>query len=260
MTLSLAPNEAHIWLVNPQSITDEALLQSYFPLMNEAESTQQQRFLRPIDRHRYLVTRALARTTLSHYMNRAPEDWKFDFNDYGRPEVSADQQDIPLRFNISHTNELIAMVVNLTDDAGVDVEDVSRRVGVMSIADFSFAPGESKDLQSLTGQEQKDRFFLYWTLKEAYIKARGMGLSLPLSKFSFHRSRGQDLFIDFDPDFKDQASFWQFLCYTPTDKHWMSVAFQNQITPDYNIRMFWVVPGQSKREVTYNPAMKTLQG
>lgn len=257
MTLALAPNEAHIWLVNPQTITDDDVLQGYFPLMNEAESAQQQRFLRPIDRHRYLVTRALARTTLSRYMDRAPASWKFTFNKWGRPEIDPDQLEIPLRFNISHTNELIAILVNLQHDAGIDVEDLSRRVGVMSIADFSFAPGESQDLQSLEGETQKQRFFLYWTLKEAYIKARGMGLAIPLSQFSFHRSGGDTLYIDFDEDFGDQARRWQFQCFAPTDKHWMSVAFQGEPTPDYKIRVFWTVPMQSEEEENLEPVMET---
>ncbi len=255
--LSLSQGEAHVWLVDPTKITNTDLLQSYFPLMNEEESIQQQRFYRERDQHRYLVTRALARTTLSRYIRRNPSDWEFVFNEYRRPEITPTQQEIPLRFNLSHTQGLIACLVNLDQDAGVDVEDITRNTGVMNIANYSFAPGETKALLAAQQEVQQHLFFVYWTLKEAYIKARGMGLSLPLNRFSFHRSTQSTIHIDFTPDFDDHPQHWQFLRYQPTDQHILSVAFHRPNLPNFTLRVFWVTPLQSYREINLTPDAQT---
>lgn len=240
--LSLSNHEAHIWLVDPDEITDPAVIQAYFGLMNEEETAQQQRFLRPQDRHRYLVTRALVRTTLSRYMNREPHTWQFVKNAYHRPEIAPEQQQIPLRFNITHTNGLIGCLVNLVQDAGIDAEDITRTTGVMNIANFSFAPEETKTLLACPESERKRLFFIYWTLKEAYIKARGMGLALPLHQFSFHRSNEQNICIDFSDDFDDHAQHWEFFRYQPTDRHILSLAFCKQNGPGYRVQMIQCHP------------------
>ena len=256
-TLLLPKNEAHIWLVDPRMITSTSLLEQYFPLMNEAESVQQQRFYREVDRHRYLVTRALVRTTLSRYIQRSPDEWEFVFNEYKRPDIAPQQQEIPLRFNLSHTRGMIACLVNLEQDAGVDVEDITRSTGVMNIANYSFASGETEALLNADPERQKHLFFQYWTLKEAYIKAKGMGLALPLNRFSFHRSRDRSICIEFQPGMADSPEHWQFVRYEPSEQHILSVALHRPNRPRFAIRVFQVTPLGKHQELHLSPVAHT---
>ena len=106
-------------------------------------------------------------------------------NVHGRPEILDRPAGVPdLRFNLSHTDGLIACAVTIGREVGVDVEHVGRRL-THDIAGRFFAPREVADLKSLPVAEQPRVFFDYWTLKEAYIKARGFGLALPLGDFAF---------------------------------------------------------------------------
>lgn len=240
--IALRSDEAHVWLVNPDDITDPTMIHGFFSLMNEAETVQQQRFVREKDRHRYLITRALVRTTLSRYIARDPASWQFVTNTHHRPDIAPEQQHLPpLRFNLTHTNGLIACLVNWEHDAGIDAEEKTRHTGVINIANFAFAPQEIQHLLQTTGEQQKHQFFVYWTLKESYIKARGMGLALPLHLFSFHRSNATSVVVEFADGFGDRSQDWQFLQYHPTDRHILSLAFHRKDRPDYTVR-FWKWP------------------
>ena len=92
-----------------------------------------------------------------------------------------------LRFNLSHTDGLVVCLVAVEREIGVDVEHTARAGSVgIEIAERFSSPSEVAELRSLPFADQRSRFFDYWTLKEAYIKARGLGLHLPLDQFSFH--------------------------------------------------------------------------
>jgi len=113
------------------------------------------------------------RTTLSRYAAVKPADWQFINNAHGRPELLDRPANAPdLRFNISHTDGLIACAVTIGREVGVGVEQVSRRLS-HDVAGRHFAPGEVNDLRRLPEDEQQRVFFDYWTLKEAYSKALG---------------------------------------------------------------------------------------
>lgn len=148
------------------------------------------------------------RTVLSKYVDVPPEAWRFVTNEYGRPEIDEPKEARWLKFNLSHTNGLIALIIARDREVGVDVEDRERRGRMLAVADRYFSPSEVEALRSLPTGEQLDRFFLYWTLKESYIKARGMGLAIPLSQFSF--GIASDISIAFDPKLDDEPSSWQF--------------------------------------------------
>src|SRR5205823_5574435 len=118
--------------------------------------------------------------------------------DYGRPET-ANSEASNLSFNISHTHSLIVLGVTRGRALGVDVENFRAREVSIDVADRYFAPQEVAVLNASPQHEQQYRFFEYWTFKESYIKARGMGLSLPLDKFSFHYPDDGAVGIDIDP-------------------------------------------------------------
>lgn len=213
--LSITSTDAHIWLAFYDGIDDERLLASYRAVLTDAERAQEQRFHFARDRRRYLVTRALVRTVLSRYVPIAPADWTFSTNAYGCPAI-ANAQAGDLSFNLSHTHSLIVLAVTRGRAVGVDVENVRAREVSIGIADRFFAPQEVAALNTVPPQDQQDRFFEYWTFKEAYIKARGMGLSLPLDKFSFHYAGDRDVALAIDPALGDDAARWHFWQFRPT--------------------------------------------
>lgn len=209
--LELSENEVHLWFAFPNEIRDEALLQRYHGFLTPEEAHQRQRFHFEKHRHQYLITRALIRTLLSRYEHLAPADWRFEKNQYGRPHISPTHTVKPLHFNLSHTEGLIACAVVLNREVGVDVEDIRRGGDLIQIADRFFSPREVEDLMALPAEHQESRFFDYWTLKESYIKARGMGLSIPLDQFSFHLERNQPrMAISIDERQNDPPERWQF--------------------------------------------------
>lgn len=206
----LAPGEAHLWHVAPEAVRDPALLAACDALMTADERARGARFIPLQVRHRHLVTRALVRRTLSRYADIPPAAWRFVENAHGRPEIDPACGAGGLRFNLSHTDGLIVCLVARELDVGVDVEDTARRLDdAMAIAARFFSPREAAALAAVPEPERLDRFFQYWTLKESYIKARGMGLALPLAAFSFDVDRDPPA-IAFEPPIEDDPSAWQF--------------------------------------------------
>jgi 4'-phosphopantetheinyl transferase len=124
-----------------------------------------------------------------------------------------------LRFSISHTHSLIVLAVTRGRALGVDVENVCARDASLDIAERFFSPSEVATLAGAPAKEQRDRFFEYWTLKESYIKARGMGLSLPLDKFSFRYPDARSVEIVIDPELADHPGRWQFWQFRPRPEY-----------------------------------------
>jgi 4'-phosphopantetheinyl transferase len=222
--IPLTPEEVHVWLAFYDEIGDERLHAAYRELLDPAERAQEPRFYFARDRRRYLVTRALVRTVLSQYIAVAPQDWTFSTNAYGRPHaVNAPAQEAELSFNISHTHSLIVLGVTRRRALGVDVENVRDRQASIEIADRYFAPPEIEILNAAPRHEQQYRFFEYWTFKESYIKARGMGLSLPLDQFSFHYPGDRTVGIAIDPALADDAARWQFWQFQPAPEYLVAI-------------------------------------
>lgn len=194
--------------------------------MNEEEKVRQQRFHFERHQHQYLITRALVRTVLSRYASISPADWQFQKNDWGRPEIKDNSCEVPLKFNLSHTDGLIVCAVSLGYEIGVDLENRSRREVNLKIADRYFAPDEVAELRSLPESQQMDRFFDYWTLKESYIKACGKGLAIPLNQFCFDLGRPGEIAISFDNALDDSPKQWKFYRFNPTSEHWAALAVQ----------------------------------
>lgn len=257
----LTASERHIdvWLAHYQEISDAALHAEYRALLTEEERRQEFRFYFPDDQRRYLVTRAMVRTVLSRYLDIAPAEWRFANNEYGRPAIAnLGPEACDLRFNISHTRGLIALGVTQERELGVDVEDILTREVSLEIADRFFAPAEVAELATVPRERQQDRFFEYWTFKESYIKARGMGLSIPLGQFSFHYPHERAVSIAIDPQLGDDANRWSFWQYRPTAAHLLAICAERREggTPSLTLRQ--VVP-LAREKVLQPELLKTSE-
>jgi 4'-phosphopantetheinyl transferase len=247
---SITPDEIHIWLASYDEIADERLHAAYRELLDAAEREQEPRFYFARDRRRYLVTRALVRSVLARYLAIDPKECRFSTNAYGRPDIANTQPgEGGLSFNISHTHSLIVLGVARGRELGVDVENVKAREVSLDIADRYFAPPEVKVLAGRPSHEQQFRFFEYWTFKESYIKARGMGLSLPLDKFSFHYPDDRSVGIAIDAELADDPGRWQFWQFQPAPEYLVAICAERvgALTPRLIVRQ--TVPMQSEQPV-----------
>ena len=241
--IPLAPDEIHLWLAFYDQIDDEHLHAAYRSLLNAAEREQEPRFYFARDRRRYLITRALVRTVLSRYTPVDPAEWMFSTNAYGRPEIAnPEAAEAGLSFNISHTHSLIVLGVTRGRALGVDVENFRAREVSLDIADHYFAPQEVTALSAVPAHEQQYRFFEYWTFKESYIKARGMGLSLPLDKFSFHYRDDRAVDIAIHPELADDAARWQFWQFRPSPDYLVAICAERNGGPSPRLVVRQAVP------------------
>lgn len=133
----------------------------------------------------FIVNRALVRRVLSRYAAVAPTAWEFARNPCGKPVVSAPGVAQPPRFNLSHAGEYTLCAVSPAVAVGIDIEAHDNGAALLAVADQYFSERELADLRALPEARQASTFFDYWTLKEAYLKARGEGLVQPLDSFSF---------------------------------------------------------------------------
>jgi 4'-phosphopantetheinyl transferase len=201
------------------------LAASYRQLLCSEERVRYESLLFERDKSLFLAARALLRTALSHYLALQPRDWRFATNEYGKPHIgNADAAD-QLQFNISHTQGLaICAISRARVQLGVDAEWLLRHGETLSVAHRYFSAPEAAALLQTRPEHQRLQFFRYWTLKESYIKARGLGLSIPLDRFSFILEDGHPIRIEFDPRLGDDHRRWQFLQLTAGPAHLAAVA------------------------------------
>jgi 4'-phosphopantetheinyl transferase len=198
--LTLAPRHVDVWFTLPGDAAAPSLIGEYERLLSADEAGRYHRFAFDIHRHHFLVAHALLRTTLSNYASVDPRAWIFTTGPYGRPEVSVPAGVPALRFSLTHTDGLVAVAVTTESDIGIDAEPIGRRASNIDIARRYFAAEEAYALEALAPADRQRGFLDYWTLKEAYIKAIGVGLATPLDSFAIQRRtppgirflRGQD--------------------------------------------------------------------
>ena len=234
-------NAVHVDLVHSDSPDAWAQHQGYRALLSAEEHDRMARLVFERDRRRFLLTRVLVRTMLSRYAGVPPADWSFIANVHGRPEIVDRPQGVPdLRFNLSHTDGLIACAVTIGREIGVDVEHLGRRL-THDVAKRFVAPNEVSALRELPEDQQQHAFFDYWTLKEAYIKARGLGLALPLADFAFRLAPPAPPQITFERSLEDDAATWQFHQEWPTPLHRLGLAVRRE-GADLPVRIRFAVP------------------
>ena len=140
-----------------------------------------------------------------------PADWRFATGERGKPYIVAPELATRLHFNLTNTHGLVACAVSVAHTAvGVDAEVLDRPGETVALADRYFSSYEVRALRALPPEQQRARFFAYWTLKESYIKARGLGLALPLDQFSFQLDGEAEIGIAFDARMGDDPRRWRF--------------------------------------------------
>ena len=228
--LALADDEVHVWFTRPERTTP-ALTERYQALLSPDERDRHGRFYFDRDRHHYLVAHALVRTTLSQYADVEPAAWTFRNGPHGRPEICGPldyaqgglgASASALRFNLTHTNGLVAVAVARGVDVGVDVEGLRMRDTGVDIARRFFAPAETAYLERQAPEDRLRVFLEFWTLKEAYIKAIGKGLAAGLATFAMQL--GEPPTVAFATDSHGDPADWHFRRLHLADTHLAALA------------------------------------
>lgn len=243
-----------LWLAHSDEIKDPSLLARYRQLLTEEELRQERRFHFSKDQHRYLITRALVRTVLSAYVALPPEQWRFTANAYGKPAIADIHPDAQcLSFNLSHTQGLVVLGITKATALGIDTENTVSRRAPLDVASHFFSASEVAALNELDTCDRNQRFFQYWTLKEAYIKARGMGLSIPLNQFSFHlpaMPTDSPASISFQPELNDAPERWRFWQIRASASHLIAICAERPAALCQQLNIHKVVPLVSRTAMT----------
>ena len=160
-----------------------ASVKEFETFLSDDERRRADRFHFARDRRRFVVARGVLRSVLGQHLKERPEDVQFCYEPLGKPYLRLSGEP-KLRFNVSHANELALIGLCLGSQIGIDIEHKDQDRATLEIARCYFAPEEVSELAVLPAEAQSDAFFTIWTLKEAYIKARGEGVSLGLDTFA----------------------------------------------------------------------------
>ncbi|WP_372424758.1 4'-phosphopantetheinyl transferase family protein [Salinarimonas chemoclinalis] len=244
------PDGVDLWIARIDDVSaTPGLVEAYDDLMTEEERARGERFHFEADRLRHATARALVRTILSRHGPLPPRAWRFEADRFGKPRLAADcAAAVPgLSFNLSHSGDLVVLATSVGRAVGVDVERIRDRADLPGLAAYAFAPEEARSLAELAPADRAYRFFEHWTLKEAYIKARGTGLSLSLASFWFDLATpGAIRFCTREPG-QDAAS-WSFRRTDPDPEHPLALCIADAALPE--IRTWSATPLAGTRAMT----------
>lgn len=211
--LTLDEHVVHVWragLVLPEN--QQTLL---WRLLTPEEQQRAQRFHFEHHRQRWIAARGVLRHLLSIYTHSDPLSITLKFNDYGKPALAAPRTAQPLHFNISHSHDYALYAFAYQRELGVDIEQMRPNVEFDALAKHSFSPLERATFHALLPEQQMLGFYQCWTRKEAYIKARGMGLSLPLELFDVTLRPGEPARLLASREDPQEVQRWQLYALPP---------------------------------------------
>ncbi len=202
----IEPNEVHVWLVDLDVPAET--IKRYWQIISSEEQDRANRFHFPKDREHFIVAHGVLRKILGYYLNSSPKDLCFMQNSCGKPFLTEDKGASHIMFNLSHSHGLALIAAAYKRKIGVDIEWKRDDLASQQIAERFFSPKEVEELLSLEKRLQKTAFFNCWTRKEAYIKARGEGLSIPLHEFDVTLAPDKPAKLLASRVTPDEASSW----------------------------------------------------
>jgi 4'-phosphopantetheinyl transferase len=207
-SLALPQNEVHVWCASLD--LDPVDLEDLRATLTSDERARAARFHFPKDQQHFVTARGTLRMILARYLDRAPAQLEFCYGPFGKPELAPSLDAAGIRFNLSHSQGLALYAVTRHYEIGVDLEGVRANFAWEEIASRYFAPQEVEALRLVPAPSRAGAYLNCWTRKEAFVKARGEGLSLPLDQFEVSVTPGEParlLRITGDPQ---EASQWSF--------------------------------------------------
>jgi 4'-phosphopantetheinyl transferase len=243
---TLSSPEVHVWRASLH--TEATQLAQFYATLADDERGRAGRFYRQQDRVHYITARGILRALLGHYLHLSPQQVCLAYNAYGKPELASDSGPQPLRFNLSHSHELVLYGFTHGREIGIDIEYIRPTFARDQIAKQFFSPRENAALRVLTDSQHTLGFFNCWTRKEAYIKARGQGLSLALDQFDVSLTPGEPAALLQTRDIPQEAARWSLHELAPGPGYLAAVAVEGR---DWRL-MTWQWPGSYKAGSPYD--------
>jgi len=230
-----AKSDVHIWYCVTPIFEDDAA--NYFgQYLSPEEALRRDRLRFRADRNAFAIAHDLLRRSLSRYADVLPAEWQFATNEYGKPSIeSLDPKARSLSFNLSSTRGCAACAITSCAPIGVDVERVERSRCIQEVADRYFSDSETAWLRNCTEQQRQIRFTQLWVLKEAFLKAIGIGLSGTLNQISFQID--EHSYVSFAaPSASIDPDEWHFALFEPVENVRLAVAVRSVQRPHFIIR------------------------
>ena len=237
----MSQTDVDLWYAWIEALSDHALRERYVGLLSAEESEQVERLVFEADRRRGLMARALMRTALSTYTGLPPARLRFVRDRLGKPEL-AEPAGAGLSFNLSHAGELVVCAVARQGSVGVDVEELGRSLDFLPLGRRFFAPSETAVLERTPPEARRRAFFEIWTLKEAYAKARGLGLSIPLGSFAVIPAGEEPPSACFSDPSEDDPAEWRFGQVELAGRYQLAVALRSGGRGPLGVRLRETVP------------------
>lgn len=187
--LTIPADGVHIWRASLE--VSPGVLERLSVHLDENERTRASRFIFERDRDHFIAARGILRELLARYVGRSPEELRFVYGPRGKPSLGPTGPTRPVSFNVSHSHGTATYAFARDRELGIDIEWIRQDFGGQEIAQRYFSPSEVAELASLPPEARASAFFLGWTRKEAYIKAVGGGLEIPLKSFSVSLTPGK---------------------------------------------------------------------
>lgn len=222
----LKSKEVHVWCAH--LMCDSAQIYEYSQSLGADELQRAHRFHFHKDQNRYVVARGVLRAILGSYLNCGRQNVQFGYSPHGKPFLSGKHEKTALRFNLSHSDELALYAFTLDSEIGVDIERIRFDFEIGEIAQQFFSAKENEDLVAVKGQLKYEAFFNCWTRKEAYIKARGEGLSLPLHEFDVSLAPGEPTALLNCRTDSREVSRWSLSSLNPAEGYKAALAVEGK--------------------------------
>jgi 4'-phosphopantetheinyl transferase len=223
--LSLESEDVHVWRAELDQPVE--ILQALQRLLSPDESERAHRFHFRKHREHFIVARGVLRTLLGNYLRMEPSQLRFSYTAYGKPALAGIREEQPpLRFNLSHSGELALYGFTRGREIGLDLEFRREDFASEQIAEHFFSAREVEMLRALPLQLKTEGFFNCWTRKEAYIKAVGLGLSLPLDQFDVSLAPQEPVALLRTGDDESEAARWSLKALTPAEGYSAALAVE----------------------------------
>ncbi|HMF12553.1 MAG TPA: 4'-phosphopantetheinyl transferase superfamily protein, partial [Gemmataceae bacterium] len=209
---ALTADDVHVWRISLE--IGDTILARLRETLAEDERRRADRYHFEKDRRHFLAGRGSLRAILAHYLERHPQAVRFVYTNYGKPQLT---DDTSLRFNLTHSHGLALLAVTQGREIGVDLERIRDNLEGEQLAERFFSPREVAALRALSPELRREAFFHCWTRKEAYIKANGKGLSLPLDQFDVTLRPGEPAALLATQHAPDEARRWSMRHLVPDE-------------------------------------------
>ena len=187
--LTLRESELHIWRTKVSE--NECNLDFYWNLLSQDEQVRAKEFCFVRDRNCYIIARGILRSLIARYVDRAPKNILFKYTEYGKPYLDVNNDFAEIKFNLAHSKDSIVYAFTKNIDVGIDIEFINKDFVMEDVVNYCCSKQEQRILQKLSYCQKYYYFYKLWVIKEAIVKAMGVGLSYDLRQIHINFSKNK---------------------------------------------------------------------